>query len=196
MQKTSLECSSFTKKKNNWKGIWISYSGHSTRKKVDKLVLKKYQSHFSRKTHSAATRIAFFSSSCGWGSFASVIFVLLTSLRSNNTHLTLYWSGLGILRFPNLMHKLLIKPKMSKTTARPWRSSPGDLGKRKRSLFMNSERKTVQSVKKPKRASLPLKKNSTFWMDIKFNWVQIPGVLCKWDFQVQKFNYLSVNMSY
>lgn len=101
-------------------------------------------------------QLEFITSSCGWGSFACILLVLFRSLRNNNTHLTLYWSWLGILRFPNLMHKLLIKPKMSKTTARPWRSSPGDLGKTKRSLFMNSERKTKSNLLKKKKRSLCL----------------------------------------
>lgn len=43
------------------------------------------------------------------------------------TYLTLYWSWLCVLRFPNLMHKLFIKPKMSKTTSWSRRCSTRDL---------------------------------------------------------------------
>ena len=43
------------------------------------------------------------------------------------THLALYWSGLCVLRLPNLVHKLFIKPKMSKTTSWSRRCSTRNL---------------------------------------------------------------------
>lgn len=53
--------------------------------------------------------------------------VMYNSLWPIFTYLALYWSGLCVLRFPNLVHKLFIKPKMSKTTSWSRRCSTRNL---------------------------------------------------------------------
>ena len=59
-------------------------------------------------------------------------FIIFTSVMSNSlwpifTYLALYWSGLCVLRFPNLVHKLFIKAKVSKTTSWSRRCSTRNL---------------------------------------------------------------------
>lgn len=77
-----------------------------------------------------AWKLALYTSSYALRTFLRILLAAFKMLGSNNPHLTLYRRRLGILRFPNLMHKLLIKSKMSKTTAWSWRSSTGDLRNR------------------------------------------------------------------